>query len=110
MERKTLTLILALITLTVNAQQKSGTFTVTPKVGFTISNFSGEMPAGIAYVIIPDGHYTSTGTTELQPVDQNKYVRAGAMYFGDIKNKVGIEGNSSAHNRVLTFTLGYKFP
>lgn len=34
------------------AQQKAGTFSITPKVGVTVSNFSGKMPASITYGVI----------------------------------------------------------
>ena len=85
MKIKVLTLALVLMTLTANAQQKAKTLSVTPKAGVTASGFSGKMPATISYVIVPvDG-----GIDELRPVDESKLIRAGAMGFGDIKNKVG---------------------
>ncbi len=60
-----------------------------------IKSFSLSLPIGISYEykhVVADLRY-SFGLTDLH------------------KNKdAGIGGNSSAYNRVLTFTLGYKFP
>ena len=60
-----------------------------------IKSFSLSLPIGMSYEykhVVADLRY-SFGLTDLH------------------KNKdAGIGGNSSAHNRVLTFTLGYKFP
>ena len=89
MKIKVLTLALVLMTLTANAQQKAKTLSITPKAGITASSFSGKMPATISYVIIPEGHYVDGGIDELRPVDESTLIRAGAMSFGDIKNKVG---------------------
>ena len=83
MKTNVLTFALVLMSLTANAQQKAKTFSITPKVGITASSFSGNMPATISYVIIPDRIYGS------QPVDESTLIRAGAMGFGDMKNKVG---------------------
>ena len=85
MKIKVLTLALVLMSLTANAQQKAKTFSITPKAGITASSFSGNMPATISYAIIPDGYYIYDGIE----VDESKWIRAGAMSFGDIKNKVG---------------------
>ena len=89
MKTNILTLALVLMTVTANAQQKAKTFSITPKAGVTASSFSGKMPATISYVIIPEGHYVDGGIDELRPVDESTLIRAGAMGFGDIKNKVG---------------------
>ena len=60
-----------------------------------IKSFSLSLPVGISYEykhVVAELRY-SFGLTDLH------------------KNKdEGIDGYSSAHNRVLTFTLGYKFP
>ena len=85
MKTNGLTFALVLMSLTANAQQKAKTFSITPKAGITASSFSGNMWATISYVIIPDGHYTYDGIE----VDESKLIRAGAMGFGDMKNKVG---------------------
>ena len=89
MKINVLTLALVLMSLTANAQQKAKTFSFTPKVGITTSSFSGEMPTSISYIIIPDGHYYEPDGSILRPVDESKNIRAGAINFGDIKNKVG---------------------
>ena len=91
MKTNVLTFALVLMSLTANAQQKAKTFSITPKAGVTASSFSGNMPATISYVIIPEGHYNMyyDGIYGSQPVDESTLIRAGAMGFGDIKNKVG---------------------
>jgi len=85
MKTNVLTFALVLMSLTANAQQKAKTFSITPKAGITASSFSGNMPATISYAIIPDGYYIYDGIE----VDESTLIRAGAMGFGDMKNKVG---------------------
>lgn len=88
MKIKVLTLALVLMSLTANAQQKAKTFSITPKVGITTSSFSGNMSTSVSYVIIPDRQLYETDGM-LRPVDKSMFTRAGAINFGDIKNKVG---------------------
>ena len=88
MKTNLLSLALVLMTLTANAQQKAKTFSITPKAGITASNFSGNMPAVVAYIIVPEGHYSNI-YGELRPYDESLNIQVGAMYFTDIKNKVG---------------------
>ena len=65
MKKRLFLLILVLMTLTANAQQKAKTFSITPKAGITASSFSGKMPATISYVIIPEGHYVDGGIEDI---------------------------------------------
>ena len=53
--KKQLLVIAALLMTasTASAQQKAGTFSVTPKVGVTVSNFTGRMPVYVAYAVMP---------------------------------------------------------
>lgn len=39
---------------TASAQQKARTFSVTPKVGVTVSNITGQLPVYVAYAVMPD--------------------------------------------------------
>ncbi|MGP1435180.1 MAG: porin family protein [Phocaeicola sp.] len=72
-----------IIALHIHAQQKAGTFTITPKVGLTVSNFSGNMPATISYAIIP---HINESTTTLEPAPEYK---VGSISFSDSKEKTG---------------------
>ena len=82
--KKLLMMIAAMIiALHIHAQQEAGTFTITPKVGITVSNFSGNMPATISYAIIPDMNGSSTN---IEPAPEYK---VGSVSFSDSKEKTG---------------------
>lgn len=71
------------------AQQKAGTFSITPKIGVTASNFSGKMPASVAYAVqsqIPTG----------EQITDADMLKAGAIAFNDSKNKFGFTAGAEA--------------
>lgn len=54
MKKQLLVLVALLMAAsTASAQQKPGTFSVTPKVGVTVSNITGRMPLYVAYAVMP---------------------------------------------------------
>ena len=85
---------LLLAASSVCAQQKAGTFSITPKVGVTVSNFSGKMPAGVAYIVIPQ---PSNGeSSSLTPVSDANRSKVGAVGFNESKNKFGFTAGAEA--------------
>ena len=79
--------------ISISAQQKAGTFAITPKAGFTVSKFSGDLPAFFTY-------YVGKSPENLQ---------MGTISFGNNKSKVnltfGVEGQYQ-FNKVLGLSLG----
>ncbi len=81
----------ALLIATANlcAQQKAGTFSITPKVGVTVSNFSGKMPVKAYYSVIPplpsDVILSAESLSETACIEFNKS-----------KNKFGITAGAEA--------------
>ena len=54
MKRQLLVLVALLMAAsTASAQQKARTFSLTPKVGVTVSGFTGRMPVYVAYAVMP---------------------------------------------------------
>ena len=85
------------------AQQKPGTFSITPKVGITASNFSGDMPVSVDYAIVPE---ISTGLVEFgihypMPV-------AGSYCTWESKTKYGFTIGAEAQYQ-FTSRLGLSF-
>lgn len=74
------------------AQQKAGTFSITPKVGMTVSNFSSKTPVTAAYAVVP---YIET-TGALTPVNPGDMRTVGAIKFNDNKSKVGFTVGAEA--------------
>lgn len=72
------------------AQQKAGTFSITPKVGVTVSDFSGKMPASVIYGI---AHYTGN-TSEL--ITDPDILHVGGVSFYENKSKFGFTAGAEA--------------
>ncbi len=90
------------------AQQKAGTFSITPKVGMTVSNFSSKTPVTTAYAVVP---YIET-TGGLTPVNPDDMPKVGAIMFNDNKSKVGFTVGAEAQYQftdVLGLTVGAFF-
>lgn len=77
---------------TLCAQQKPGTFSITPKVGITVSNFSGKTPVTAAYAIAS----AIDPTGGLAPVTPDNLPKVGAIMFNDNKSKVGFTVGAEA--------------
>lgn len=71
-----------------NAQQRAGSFAITPKVGISISNFTGSMPAVCNYAVIPPTTESGMST------GLNYFV--GAIGFDKNKSKVGFTAGVEA--------------
>lgn len=71
------------------AQQKAGTFSITPKVGVTVSNFSGKMPVKVSYSVISPLSSGVILPVESLPVTAN-------IGFNKSKNKFGITAGAEA--------------
>lgn len=85
MRKMTFIVVASLITtFSAWAQQPAGTFAVTPKVGFSLSDFSGKMALAIGYAID-----RSTPISEPQMVENNHTPLVGAVGFNDRKSKMG---------------------
>lgn len=89
------------------AQQKAGTFSITPKIGVTASNFSGNMPLTVAYAIrtqmSPSG-YGNFGTSS-----EENFTEMGAIGFGESKNKFGFTAGVEAQyqfSKIIGLSLG----
>ncbi len=81
MKTKLLPFALSFMALTAYAQQKAGTFSITPKVGFTISEFTGNsISASLICSVTPP--------SSVSP-EQYFYKRVGEDYF-DHSHKVGL--------------------
>ena len=93
--------------ISINAQQKAGTFAITPKAGFTVSKFSGDLPAFFTYYVgttnLPEDY------TYMQFVEAADKIQMGTISFGNNKSKInltfGVEGQYQ-FNKVLGLSLG----
>ena len=75
-----------IITSSVCAQQPAGTFSVAPKVGMAISNFSGKMPVYVGYAI---SQYEAQTGLNFNDASEWKNIQ-GVAAFNDTKNKLGV--------------------
>jgi hypothetical protein len=88
------------------AQQAPGTFSVTPKVGLTISNFTNDMPVAVAYAVAPTGAMPAGELTEVTP---GNMPILGAIGFNHPKSKVGFTVGAEAQyqfTKVFGLSLG----
>lgn len=74
-----------LLATTAHAQQQPHTFAITPRVGISVSNFTGTMPATISYAV----------AAPVPPSDQlhmplQNHLTAGSVEHSDSKSKVGL--------------------
>lgn len=76
------------------AQQKAGTFSITPKVGVAVSNFSGKMPVSVAYTVIPQ-----LKESTIAPVSDADLLKVGAVGFNENKNKFGFTIGAEAQDQ-----------
>lgn len=88
------------------AQQEAGTWTITPKVGVTVSNFSGKMPAGVAYAVLPQ--MPADGSPGLIIVTGDETTKAGVVGFDDSKQKFGFAVGAEAQYQ-FTDVFGLSF-
>ena len=82
---------------TASAQQKAHTFSVTPKVGVTVSNITGQLPVYVAYAVMPDVSGTE-GTIFVPDSDPGKW---GLISYENQKRKAGFTAGVEAQ---------YQFP
>ena len=77
---------------TASAQQKARTFSVTPKVGVTVSNITGQLPVYVAYAVMPDVSGTE-GTIFVPDSDPGKW---GLISYENQKRKAGFTAGVEA--------------
>ncbi len=111
MNLKTFTLCTAVMLsgTAIHAQQKAGTFAITPKVGITSSNFSGTMPAVVNYYVASG---LSSSTSVLILDDGSGGTFAGSAGFTDSRSKVGFTGGVEAQyqfNSLFGMSLGVMY-
>ena len=88
---------LAALLMTVSsvcAQQKAGTFSITPKIGVTASNFSGKMPAIVNYVVM--SQHNTEDPLIWTSMSDGSVVEVGSVGFGESKNKFGFTAGVEA--------------
>lgn len=92
--KKQLLVIAALLMTasTASAQQKAGTFSVTPKVGVTVSNITGRMPVYVAYAVMPQVP-EHEGTIYVPDSDPGKW---GLISYENQKRKAGFTAGVEA--------------
>lgn len=92
--KKQLLVIAALLIAasTASAQQKAGTFSVTPKVGVTVSNINGRMPVYVAYAVMPQVP-EHEGTIYVPDSDPGKW---GLISYENQKRKAGFTAGIEA--------------
>lgn len=101
---------LAALLMTVSsmcAQQKAGTFSITPKIGVTASNFSGNMPINVAYVVIPQ--MSPSESLIFHTLSEENMVKAGGIGFNESKNKFGFTAGVEAQyqfSKIIGLSLG----
>ncbi|MBO4850497.1 MAG: PorT family protein [Prevotella sp.] len=87
------------------AQQKVGTFAITPKTGVTVSNFSGHIPTNLVFVVGPATPPTYNQLNEYT----DPFVKLLSVSFDDKKSKVnftiGVEGQYQ-FNKTFGLSLG----
>lgn len=92
MKMKKQTVILFVTTIlsctAAHAQQKAGSFSITPKVGIDVSNFTGHMPAICAYA-------GSSPTTE-ESLSPTPRTFVGSLSFDENKSKIGFTAGVEA--------------
>lgn len=84
---------LLMVASSVCAQQKAGTFSITPKAGVTVSNFSGKMPVSVAYAVV---HQLPAGESTLGPESDTDLPKIGAVGFNKSKIKFGFTVGAEA--------------
>ena len=99
--------VLFMTASSVCAQQKAGTFSITPKVGVTASNFSGNMAASVTYVVMSQ-HNTVEPLTWISMSDA-PVVEMGSVGFDESKNKFGFTAGVEAQyqfSKIFGLSLG----
>ena len=89
------------------AQQKAGTFSITPKIGVTASNFSGNMPLTVAYAISTQMSPSESGV--FHTLSEENFTEMGAVGFGESKNKFGFTAGVEAQyqfSKIIGLSLG----
>lgn len=101
---------LAALLMTVSsvcAQQKAGTFSITPKIGVTASNFSGNMPAIVNYVVM--SQHNTEDPLIWTSMSDGSVVEVGSVGFGESKNKFGFTAGVEAQyqcSKIIGLSLG----
>lgn len=90
-------------TLNVCAQQPAGTFSITPKVGVTVSNFSGDMPAEVDFY----APLKSWPDPQISLSEEMLFI-SGNAYFTESKKKVGFTVGAEAQYQ-FTKVFGLSF-
>lgn len=89
------------------AQQKAGTFSITPKVGVSVSNFSGDMPANVVYVVMSQDNANEPQTWN--SMSDGPVVELGSVGFNESKNKFGFTAGAEAQyqfSKIFGLSLG----
>ena len=89
------------------AQQKAGTFSITPKIGVTASNFSGNMPLTVAYAISTQMSLSESGV--FHTLSEENFPEMGAIGFNESKNKFGFTAGVETQyqfSKIIGLSLG----
>ncbi|WP_434502014.1 porin family protein [Prevotella sp.] len=89
------------------AQQKAGTFSITPKIGVTASNFSGKMPLTVAYAISTQMSPSESGV--FHTLSEENFPEMGAIGFNESKNKFGFTAGVETQyqfSKIIGLSLG----
>lgn len=89
------------------AQQKVGTFSITPKIGVTASNFSGNMPLTVAYAISTQMSLSESGV--FHTLSEENFPEMGAIGFNESKNKFGFTAGVETQyqfSKIIGLSLG----
>ena len=89
------------------AQQKAGTFSITPKIGVTASNFSGNMPLTVAYAISTQMSSSESGV--FHTLSEENFPEMGAIGFNESKNKFGFTAGVETQyqfSKIIGLSLG----
>lgn len=89
------------------AQQKAGTFSITPKIGVTASNFSGNMPTIVNYVLM--SQHNTEDPLIWTSMSDGAAVEMGSVGFDESKNKFGFTAGVEAQyqfSKIIGLSLG----